>query len=112
LAASISTIPVPIQLLLYRRAGKIAAAHLAAAWTLTPYQFVYDVLAGLVLLLTHEVRHSDGIGHVLCVHGPKTGLHACDQDFDPANLSAFGVAWWMANLIETGKMNMGFRARP
>jgi hypothetical protein len=101
--ANYCCIPVP---------GRLPAVHLAAAWTLTPYQFVYDVLAGLVLLLTHEVRHTDGIGHVLCVSGFKTGLQACDQDFDRANLSAFGVAWWMANLIETGRINVGLSCTP
>lgn len=92
--------------------ARLPAAHLAGPWTLKPYQFVYDLLAGLVLLLSHEVRHTDGIGHVLCVSGYKTGLYACDQDFDPANLTPYGVAWWMANLIETGKINMGLSCTP
>jgi len=92
--------------------GRLPAVHLAGPWTLTPYQFVYDLLAGLVLLLSHEVRHADGLGHVLCVSGFKTGILACDQDFDPENLSPFGVAWWMANLIETGKVNVGLSCNP
>lgn len=87
---------------------RLPKVHLAGPWkALTPYRLVYDLVAGLILLLTHEVRHHDGIGHVLCGPGAKSGLHACDQDFDPANLSAFGAAWWMANLIETGRINVG-----
>ena len=87
--------------------GRLPAAHLAGPWTLTPYQFVYDLLAGLALLVGHEVRHADGFGHALCVSGYKAGIQACDQDFDPDNLTPFGVAWWMVMLIETGKINMG-----
>lgn len=92
--------------------GRLPSVHLAGPWTLTPYQFVYDVLAGLVLLLSHEVRHTEGIGHIVCEAGPKSGLPACDGDFDPSKLSAFGVAWWMARLIETGKINVGLSCTP
>jgi hypothetical protein len=73
---------------------------------------VYDLLAGLVLLLSHEVRHTDGIGHIVCEAGPQSGLPACDGDFDPGALSAFGVAWWMARLIETGTINVGLSCTP
>ncbi len=97
----------------YATPGRLPTAYLAGpSTTVIPYWFALDVLARLALLLSHEVRHADGHPHVACVSGSGAGLWACDQDFDLANLSAYGVAWWMDNLFETGRINIGLSCKP
>ena len=61
-------------------------------------------IAGNIDFYAHEVRHVDGYGHSSCC-GIANG---CDDSFDPANLSAYGVQWWLIKLWLDGTINVGF----
>jgi hypothetical protein len=60
-------------------------------------------ISGNIDLYAHEARHVDGFPHVSCC-----GLTAgCDNVFDRANLSPYGVQWWLNSLWESGTINVG-----
>jgi hypothetical protein len=61
-------------------------------------------IAGNIDLYAHETRHVDGFPHVSCC-GITNG---CDETFDPANLSPYGVQWWLNNVWLNGTINVGY----
>jgi hypothetical protein len=52
----------------------------------------------------HESRHVDGFPHSSCC-GIANG---CDNTYDPANLSPYGIQWWLNNLWLDGTINVGY----
>jgi hypothetical protein len=60
-------------------------------------------ISGNIGLYAHEARHVDGFDHVSCC-GISGG---CDENFDTANLTAYGIQWWLNNLWLTGEINVG-----
>lgn len=67
-------------------------------------------IAGNISVYAHEVRHanSDGYPHSSCC-GTTNG---CDTTFDAANLSPYGVSWWLNNLWMNGTINVGYSCFP
>jgi hypothetical protein len=63
----------------------------------------WDGLSGNVLLYAHEARHRAGFGHTSCC-GISGG---CDQTYDEANLSTYGVQYWLARAWARGDINVG-----
>lgn len=61
-------------------------------------------IAGNIDFYAHEARHIDGFPHSSCC-GLTSG---CDDSFDPANLSAYGVQWWLNKLWLDGTINVGY----
>jgi hypothetical protein len=55
-------------------------------------------------LLLHERRHADGIGHVTCC---ARGTN-CDQRYDEARLTPFGVQHWLNQRIVDGTVPTGY----
>ncbi|MEA2237161.1 MAG: hypothetical protein QOC81_1885 [Thermoanaerobaculia bacterium] len=60
-------------------------------------------ISGNIDFYTHEARHVDGFPHSSCC-GIANG---CDDNFDPNNLSAYGVQWWLNSLWLNGTINVG-----
>lgn len=56
-------------------------------------------------LIMHEARHVDGYPHVGCCPVGGTG---CDLRYDEADLSPFGIQWWLARAWLDGTLNTGF----
>ena len=63
----------------------------------------WDGLSGNVLLYAHEARHRAGFGHTSCC-GITNG---CDQTYDEANLSTYGVQYFLARAWARGDINVG-----
>jgi hypothetical protein len=61
-----------------------------------------------ITFYAHEARHVDGFPHVSCC-GITNG---CDQTFDPANLSPYGIQWWINDLCVTGVIDVGLGCLP
>lgn len=61
-------------------------------------------IAGNIDFYAHEARHVDGFPHSSCCGIPG----GCDDTFDPANLSAYGVQWWLNSLWLAGTINVGY----
>ena len=61
-------------------------------------------IAGNIDLYAHETRHVDGFPHSSCC-GITNG---CDNTFDMANLSPYGVQWWLNHLWLTGGIDVGY----
>ncbi len=61
-------------------------------------------IAGNIDLYAHETRHVDGFPHSSCC-GISFG---CDDTFNPANLSPYGVQWWLNKLWLDGTINVGY----
>jgi hypothetical protein len=61
-------------------------------------------IAGNIDLYAHETRHVDGFPHSSCC-GIANG---CDNTFDVANLSPYGVQWWLNHLWLSGGINVGY----
>jgi hypothetical protein len=56
-----------------------------------------------IALYTHEVRHRDGF-----VHDSGCGIaFGCDPTFDLANLSAYGIQWWLNKAWLEGTLSVG-----
>ena len=62
-------------------------------------------IAGNIAFLAHEVRHVDGFPHVT---GCPVAGYACDQTFDLANLSPYGIQWWLNANWLNGNISVGF----
>lgn len=62
-------------------------------------------ISGNIGLYAHEVRHVDGFPHVT---GCAVAGLACDQTFDLANLSAYGIQWWLNANWLNGNISVGF----
>ncbi len=60
-------------------------------------------ISGNIDFYTHEARHVDGFPHTSCC-GIANG---CDDNFDPKNLSSYGVQWWLNSLWLDGTINVG-----
>ncbi len=65
-------------------------------------------ISGNIALFGHETRHADGFPHVSCC-GIAGG---CDQTFDLANLSPYGIQWFLSDAWLTGDINVGFACLP
>lgn len=65
-------------------------------------------ISGNIALYAHEARHVDGFPHSSCC-GIANG---CDNTFDQANLSPYGVQWWLDHLWLTGGINVGYECLP
>ncbi len=65
-------------------------------------------LFGNIDLYAHETRHVDGFGHSSCCGIPG----GCDDAFDPANLSSYGIQWWLNRLWLDGTINVGYGCLP
>jgi hypothetical protein len=65
-------------------------------------RFWYGI-AGNIAFYAHEARHVDGFPHSSCC-GITNG---CDDTFDPKNLSAYAVQWWLYSLWLNGTINVG-----
>lgn len=63
----------------------------------------WNGVSGNVLLYAHEARHMAGLGHTSCC-GISGG---CDQTYDEANLSTYGVQYWLARAWARGDINVG-----
>lgn len=61
-------------------------------------------IAGNIDLYAHETRHTDGFPHSSCCGIPG----GCDDNFDAASLSPYGVQWWLNNLWLKGTINVGY----
>jgi len=65
-------------------------------------------ISGNIAFYAHEVRHVDGFPHVSCCGIPG----GCDQEYDPANPSAYGVQFYLNRLWLLGDINVGFACLP
>jgi hypothetical protein len=65
-------------------------------------------ISGNIALYAHETRHVDGFPHTSCCGIP----FGCDNVFDPANLSPYGLQWWLQALWLDGTINVGFACAP
>ena len=65
-------------------------------------------LSDNIAFYSHEARHVDGFPHVSCC-GIANG---CDETFDPANLSPYGIQWWLSELYLTGVIDVGVGCLP
>ena len=65
-------------------------------------------ISGNIDLMAHEVRHIDGFPHTSCC-GIAGG---CDQVFDTANLSPYGLQWWLDRAWLQGTINVGMNCLP
>jgi hypothetical protein len=63
----------------------------------------FDGLSGNILLYAHEARHRVGFGHTSCC-GIVGG---CDQTYDEASLSPYGIQYWLASAWARGDINVG-----
>jgi hypothetical protein len=68
----------------------------------------WNGLSDNIAFYSHEARHVDGFPHVSCC-GIANG---CDQTFDPANLSPYGIQWWLSDLYLTGVIDVGVGCLP
>ena len=62
-------------------------------------------VATIVALFGHETRHVDGFDHVSCC---GLGNAACDQTYDEANLSPYGIQYFLYRLWLNGEVNLGY----
>jgi len=60
-------------------------------------------LSVIVAVYAHEARHVDGFPHSSCC-GTTNG---CDDTFDQANLSPYGLQWWLNKLWLDGTIDVG-----
>jgi hypothetical protein len=61
-------------------------------------------ISGNIALYAHETRHVDGFPHDSCC-GITAG---CDSTFSTANLSPYGIQWWLNKLWLDGTINVGY----
>jgi len=73
------------------------------------YHRTWEGLAEWVALLMHEARHVDGFPHVNCC---PSGAGACDQTYDLANLSPYGVQYWLERAWLEGNIYSGYTCLP
>lgn len=71
------------------------------------FRLTAEGLASSVALLAHETRHLDGngYGHVSCC---LAGTGACDQSYNDADPSAYGVQYWLFREWASGGINLGY----
>lgn len=61
-----------------------------------------------IALYAHEARHMDGFPHSSGCGIPN----GCDPTFDAANLSSFGLQYWLSRSFLNGAINVGFACAP
>jgi hypothetical protein len=69
------------------------------------YSFTAEGIGAEIALFAHETRHVDGYPHTSCCGIPG----GCDQSFDPANLTPYGIQWWLYALWLEGAINVGYQ---
>ena len=71
----------------------------------------WPTLSVVLTLLAHETRHADpgAPGHTTgCLNFPSpTDAPGCDATYDPANLGAYGIQYWLYSAWATGFLNVG-----
>lgn len=65
-------------------------------------------ISGNIAFYAHEARHVDGYPHVSCC-GITGG---CDQEYDEANLGAYGIQHFLNRQWLHGDINVGFACLP
>jgi hypothetical protein len=67
-------------------------------------------LAANAALYAHETRHSNGNGyhHVSGCPSWPDGQPYCDEEYNLANLSPFGIQYYLFQQMATGGMNLGY----
>ena len=67
-------------------------------------------ISDMIALFAHEIRHLDGFPHLRCCPGqdPSVGGDACDETYDEANLSPYGLQRWLHKSWLAGEINVGF----
>lgn len=63
----------------------------------------WEGISGNIALYGHEARHMQGYGHTSCC-GIDGG---CDQTYSEANLSPYGIQWWLNAAWLNGTINVG-----
>lgn len=97
--------------------GSLAAAA-ATDGTTTAYQAIYrqtaDGLAANVGLYAHEARHTQGNGYHHVTGCPEfpTNVYGCDETYNLANLSPYGIQYWLAAQMLSGRINLGYSCDP
>jgi len=71
-------------------------------------------VSGWLALFAHEARHADGPGHVNgCPAFPlSTDPAGCDVKYDPAQISSYGIQYWLFAGWGTGALNVGIACLP
>jgi hypothetical protein len=88
----------------------------SAAWAKTTYayQAAYHQtpggLAANVAFYAHEARHTEGNGypHVTGCPDFPSGTLGCDETYDPTNLSAYAIQYYLGSLWASGAINLGY----
>ena len=64
-------------------------------------------MAELIALIMHERRHADpgGYPHTSCC---SVGANGCDQEYNEANLSPYGIQWWLRRQWIEGGLYTGY----
>ena len=74
----------------------------------------WQSVSGWLALFAHEARHADGPGHVNgCPAFPlSTDPAGCDVKYDPAQISSYGIQYWLFAEWGTGDMSVGIGCLP
>jgi hypothetical protein len=74
----------------------------------------WPAVSGWLALFAHEARHADGPGHVNgCPAFPlSTDPAGCDVKYDPAQISSYGIQYWLFAEWGTGDMSVGIGCLP
>lgn len=92
----------------------------SAAWAKTTYAYQAAYLqtpgglAANVAFYAHEARHTEGNGypHVTGCPDFPSGTLGCDETYDPTNLSAYAIQYYLASLWASGAVNLGYTCDP
>jgi len=101
----------------YINVGSMAAAA-AAGGSSVAYEAAYrqtiNGQAANAAFFAHEARHTEGNGypHVFgCPLFPTVTL-ACDETYDETNLYPYAIQYYLAKLMLTGAINLGYSCDP
>jgi hypothetical protein len=65
----------------------------------------WDGISNVMAFYAHERRHMDGNGFP---HSSCCGIaYGCDDNYDPTNMSPYGVQWWLEKSWLDGDINVG-----
>jgi hypothetical protein len=101
----------------YISVGSLSAVA-AASGTSIGFQAIYrqtpDGLAANVGLYAHEARHTEGNGYHHVTGCPEfpTKVYGCDETYNLANLSPYGIQYWLAAQMLSGRINLGYSCDP
>jgi hypothetical protein len=78
------------------------------------YHQTADGLAANVAFYAHEARHTEGNGypHVTGCPDFPSGTLGCDETYDPTNLSAYAIQYYLAAQWLSGAINLGYTCDP